>query len=158
MTEPRGVVSRRVLNAASVAGLLTAGACSEATTSTIQPPLAVFGCHQLAIGKWSAPRESPDPPGVVVLLDSIGSYLLENGKLLVRPHPVGTPMPFDMAWWDRPFEEQLDLMFTDGGYVGVRLHFTWSGARWQGSAWAFTDVPPTLQAAASTTLVPRLCP
>jgi hypothetical protein len=110
----------------------------------------------VTVGEWSDPHDSADPPEFIVLLDSLGSDVLEKGKLLVRPYPLGTPMLFDWAWWDHPAEEQLDLVFTDG-YVGVRLHYIWGGTTWRGSAWAFTDVSPSLQATAPSTLVSRSC-
>lgn len=147
----------KLVTSLGAACLLVVAACSDTTGPTPIPPLAVVGCYQVTIGKWSAPRDSPDPPGVVVLLDSIGTYLLERGRPLVRAHPLGTPMPFDMAWWDRRAEEQLDLVFSDGGYLGVRLHYVWGGTTWRGSAWAFTDVSPSIQATATSTLVPRSC-
>ena len=140
-----------------VACLFVLSACSDTTNPTPIPPLNVTGCYQVTLGKWSDSHDSPDPPPVLVLLDSLGTYLLEKGKPLVRPYPLGTPMPFDMAWWDRRAEEQLDLVFSDGGYLGVRLHYIWGGTAWRGSAWAFTDVSPSIQATTTSTLVPRSC-
>ena len=151
------ILRRDFLIGLTMAVLLSSGSCSDPTGSALQPPLSVTGCYQVTLGRWSGAHESSDPPRSIVILDSLGSYLLENGNRLVRPYPLGTPMPFDMAWWTRGAEEQLDLVFTDGGYVGVRLHFVWSERRWEGSAWAFTDVSPSVQATASSALSPRTC-
>jgi len=149
--------TRPLVSLTAVAALLSASGCSDSTGTTVQPPLSVVGCYALTVGKWSGAHESPDPPSSIVLLDSLGTYLLESGKLLARPYPLGTPMPFDMAWWSRPAEEQLDVVFSAGGYVGVRLHFIWSADGWRGSAWAFTDVAPSIQATATSALTPRPC-
>ena len=147
----------KLITPLGLACLVVVGACSDTTGPISLPPLEVVGCYQVIIGKWSAPHDSPDPPRVVVLLDSLGTYLLEKGRPLVRAHPPGTPMSFDMAWWDRRAEEQLDLVFSDGGYLGVRLHYIWGGTTWRGSAWAFTDVSPSIQATTTSTLEPRTC-
>jgi hypothetical protein len=68
-------------------------------------------------------------------------------------------MGFDMAFWTRLSPEHLDLVFTDGGYVGVRLHLVWGwgDAHWRGTAEAFTDVRPSIEATATSTLSPREC-
>jgi hypothetical protein len=138
---------------------VTGSACADPAGVAMPAPASVIGCYALRLGTWSAPRDSPDPPPVVALLDSTGSYLLEKGKSLVRPHPLGSPMPFDMAFWTRLSPEHLDLVFTDGGYVGVRLHLVWGwgDAHWRGTAEAFTDVRPSIQATATSTLSPREC-
>lgn len=67
-------------------------------------------------------------------------------------------MPINMAWWSRPAEDTLELMFSQDGYVGVRLHLAWTGARWAGRGEAFTDVLPAVQATANGSLTPKPCP
>jgi hypothetical protein len=68
-------------------------------------------------------------------------------------------MPFDMAWWSRLAPEHLEIVFTDGGYIGVRLHLVWGwgDSTWRGTAEAFTDVSPSIQARTTSTLAPREC-
>ena len=131
-------------------------ACDTSEPST--PPVSVLGCYELTITNWSGPHESPDPPTPVILLDSLGSYLLETGRTLVRPAPLGSNMFFDMAWWSRPTAEELDVVFSAGGYVGVRMNLSWLGPFWSGRAEAFTDVAPSIQATATAMMRPVACP
>lgn len=122
------------------------------------PPASVLGCHSLTVTNWSGPHESPDPPTPVILLDSLGSYLLETGRTLARPAPLGTPMSFDMAWWSHPEREQLDVVFSAGGYVGIRLSLRWIGPYWSGPAEAYTDVGPSVQATGVAVMRAVTCP
>lgn len=138
--------------------VLLAAACDAGTTTSHpSPPANVVGCYQLALGTWSASHESPDPPTTLILTDSLGSHLLENGRTLLRPWPDPSAMPFDMAWWSRSNDGALDLIFSLGGYVGVRMTLTWNGTAWSGTAEAYTDVQPSTQATASATLTGRSC-
>jgi hypothetical protein len=133
-------------------------ACTSATTVRVPEvaPVSVVGCYVVSMGAWSGPHESPNPPTTISLLDSTGTYLLEAGKKLVRPHPVGATMPFNMAWWSRLSPEHLDIVFTSGGEIGVRLHLVWGwgDGSWSGTGVAYTDVSPGVQAVASAKLTP----
>lgn len=141
--------------------LACACACSSASGIVAPEPSpgSVVGCYAVDLGRWSASRDSRDPPTRIALLDSIGTELLEKGHQLARPDPLSASMPFDMAWWKRLESEHLEVVFTAGGYVGVRLHLVWGwgDATWRGTAEAFTDVSPSVQAVASATLSPRTC-
>lgn len=132
-------------------------ACADTSGPSTPPPAAVLGCYDLTVSTWSGPHESPDPPPVVVLTDSIGTYLLETGRTLARPWPDPTAMPFDMAWWERPRPGRLDLVFTQGGFIGVRIILQWNGRSWSGQAEAFTDVAPPVEATTLALLVPTSC-
>ena len=147
------------------AGLLILGAAAIACSSPSevlvpQPaPSSVVGCYAVQLGKWSGPFESPVPPPAIALLDSVGTYILERGNMLVRPDPPTAPMEFDMAWWTRLESQHLEVSFVLGGLAGVRLHLVWGwgDGSWRGTAEAFTDVSPGLQAIATARLLPREC-
>jgi len=68
-------------------------------------------------------------------------------------------MAFDMAWWNLIAPEHVDVVFTDGGLVGVRMHLVWGwgDGTWHGTAEAFTDVSPSIQAVTTVRLSPRTC-
>jgi hypothetical protein len=145
---------RRMLAAPILAWLV---ACTDSSGPSTPPPASVLGCYDLTVSTWSGLHESPDPPPVVILTDSIGSYLLESGRPLVRPWPDPAAMPFDMAWWERPSEGRLNLVFTQGGFIGIRIGLQWAGSRWSGQAEAFTDVAPPVEATTLALLVPTPC-
>jgi hypothetical protein len=128
------------------------GACRGSPTQpTSAAPELVTGCYQLTIGTWTAGHEAPDPPSVIVLLDSVGTFLLEAGRPLVRPSPVDTIAFGYMAWWARPVSDSLAIVFSTG-YVGIRLALSWRGSQWVGRADAFTDVQPSIEATSSAAL------
>lgn len=141
--------------------VMTLASCRSGSEplSPTPAPANVEGCYSLILGRWSGPRTSPDPPSSITLLDSVGSVLLEREKLLARPNPISAPMPFDMAWWARLDAEHLDIVFTDGGIIGIRMHLVWGwgDASWRGTAEAFTDVRPTVQAVSTIRLDKRPC-
>lgn len=153
MRSQLGRVHRRSL--ITVVALLLG--CAAGSDPIAPAPQDVIGCYELTLGAWSAPHESPDPPSSITLLDSNGTYLLEEGRTLARPNPVDAPMSFDMAWWSRVAEEKLEVVFSNSGYVGVRFSFEWTGMRWAGTAVAFTDVVPMDQATAPSSLAQALC-
>ena len=66
--------------------------------------------------------------------------------------------PFDMAWWSRPKPEELDVVFSAGGYDGVHISLSWLGPFWSGQAEAYTDVAPSIQATAMAMMRPVACP
>jgi hypothetical protein len=86
-----------------------------------------------------------------MLMDSLGTFGLESGKHLVRPCPGDTEAMHYMAWWEHPAADSLTLVFTTG-YVGIGAHLRRDGARWTGTAVAFTDVSPFTQATAPLSL------
>lgn len=122
-------------------------------------PSSLTGCYTVSLGKWNAARISADPPPSIVLLDSIGVSLLEKGKPLARPYPLSAVFMFDMGWWIRPAPEHLEVVFTDGGFTGVRLHLVWGwgDATWRGTIEAFADVEPAVQASTTVSLAPKGC-
>ena len=136
--------------ALSLAVLLMACRDTPTQPTSVAPEL-VTGCYQLTIGTWTAGHEAPDPPPVVLLLDSVGTFLLEAGQTLVRPSPVDTSTFGYMAWWARPASEPLVVVFTTG-YVGIHLALAWRGSQWAGRADAFTDVQPPIEATTSAAL------
>jgi hypothetical protein len=121
------------------------------TQPTSVAPESVSGCYQLTLGPWTGAHEAENPPAVVLLLDSVGTFLLEAGRTLVRPSPVDTNAFAYMAWWARPAPDSLAVVFTTG-YVGIRLALSWRGSQWVGRADAFTDVQPSIEATASAAL------
>jgi hypothetical protein len=138
--------------------VMISAACEQSTDAPALPaPAEVLGCYQLSRGVWSGPHESPDPPDRLILTDSIGSYLLERGRTLLRSWPDPDAMPFDMAWWQRPHSDTLQLIFNNGGYIGVRLLLSWRGDDWRGRIEAYTDVVPPVQASSSARLISQPC-
>lgn len=124
-----------------------------------QRPTDVIGCYSTTLSAWSGPRLSPNPPSVVVLLDSIGTFGIESGERLARGYPLDAPTPFTMSYWRRPETEHLYLLFSDDGIVGVRANLVWGWGddSWRGTVHAFTDVPPYVEARARIRLDPRPC-
>jgi hypothetical protein len=147
--------------ALSVLLLAISAACSDEPASPgASGP--VPGCYELALGPWrGGPPEAPGLPPTVRLIDSLGTDLLEQGKLLVRPVDSAAAATFPYwAWWEQPDADSLHVVFTTG-YVGVELHLAaWSGwtGWWRGRADAFTDVQPSIQATTGVWLQPIACP
>lgn len=125
--------------------------CNHEPTQPAAAPDDVVGCYEVELGAWSGPHEAWDPPEVVVLMDSLGTFVLESGKHLVRPCPGDTTVMHYMAWWERPSADSLTLVFTTG-YVGIQGRLGRDGAQWTGHAEAFTDVAPFVQATATLSL------
>ena len=148
------------LVAVEIAAAVLVSCGDSGTGIVIRPaPQSVSGCYYVRLGKWSGPRESPNPPPAVELLDSLGTTFLEKGNSLVRSDPVSAPMPYDMAWWHRLDSNHLDVFFSAGGYSGVSLHLVWGwgDGSWGGTAEAYTDVGPSPQAIATANLAPKTC-
>ena len=141
-------MNRRI---ACVAALLLLGCDHNPARPRPVSPELVAGCYALTLGGWTAAHEAPAPPAVIVLLDSIGTDLLEAGTTLVRPSPVDTNSFGYLAWWTRPVPDSLTVVFTTG-FVGVELRLAWTGTAWAGQASAFTDVAPPVQATAAASL------
>lgn len=122
-------------------------------------PSSAAGCYAVGLGGWNGPRESPDPPSVIALLDSLGTNGFEVGKQLARPDPRNAAMPFTASWWARPDPDHLSVYFSLDGIIGVRMFVAWDsgGGRWSGTAEAFTDVSPSTQAVSAVSLSPRPC-
>jgi len=55
--------------------------------------------------------------------------------------------------------EHLDIAFTRDGYTGIRLHLVWGwgDGTWSGTAEAWTDVAPSIQAIATARLLAVAC-
>lgn len=135
--------------------ILTLAACSDDTTApNLEPP----GCYLLELGDWSGARESVDPPLAIRLLDDVGTDVLENGKTLARPVDPDDPafQFFEWAWWDKPMDTQLVVVFTTG-FTGIRLILTREATAWEGNAEAFTDVAPGVEATATARLSSASC-
>ena len=137
--------------AATLLAAVVVLACNRAPTRPAAAPDDVVGCYQVELGVWSGPHEAWPPPGVVMLMDSLGTFVLESGKHLIRPCPGDTVVMHYMAWWEQPTAGSVTLTFTTG-YVGIRGRLRWDGARWTGHAEAFTDVPPFVEATAALSL------
>lgn len=152
---------RATASYASVLAFAALAGCGDTRNPVVpQPsPGSVVGCYSTHIGPWSGPRESPNLPATIALLDSIGTNPLENGKTLARPDPINAPMHFSVGWWNRPESEHLDVVFSAGGIVGIRLSLVWGwgDGSWSGTAQAFTDVAPSIQAVATARLLPVSC-
>jgi hypothetical protein len=133
--------------AAFLAAVVLVG-CARTPTGTNAVPDDLVGCYQLELGEWSGPHEAWPPPGVVMLMDSLGTSPLESGRHLIRPCPGDTLVMHYKAWWERPAGDSLRVTFTTG-YVGILGRLRWDGARWTGRAEAFTDVDPFVQATAT---------
>ena len=136
---------------------LAALACSsdrptEPATATVPP-----GCFRLTLGAWSASHEAVDPPTTLFLYDSAGTAGLERGRKIVRPVPVATATTYAWMWWALAPADSMLVVFT-GGFVGVDVHLARRAATWQGLAYAFTDVAPSIQATARADLSPMACP
>jgi hypothetical protein len=146
------------LTAATTAMIsLVALACSSDRTT--EPATAVLppGCFRLALGAWSASHEAVNPPATLFLYDSVGTAGLERGQRIVRPVPIPTAMNYPWMWWAAAPADSMRLVFT-GGFVGVDVHLARRAATWEGLAYAFTDVAPSIQATASAALSPMPCP
>ena len=136
---------------------LVALACSsdrptEPATATLPP-----GCFRLTLGAWSASHEAVDPPTTLFLYDSVGADGLERGQKIVRAVPVATATNYPWMWWAVAPADSMRLVFT-GGFVGVDVRLARRAATWEGLAFAFTDVAPSLQATASAQLSSMACP
>ena len=127
--------------------------CRDHTAPQAVAP--VPGCYRLSLGSWSAPHEAPDVPSTIHLFDSLGTNLLEAGRLLIRPAADSTYFPY-FAWWERPRADSLNLVFTTG-FIGVRVSMTPHNASWRGRAEALTDVQPQVQATATASLASSAC-
>jgi hypothetical protein len=129
------------------AALLAACGGGDATGPGGEPP----GCYTLTLGEWSAPHEAVDPPSALRLTTTLGTDGMAQGQtLVVMAHPL-RPNPYPWSWWRRNEHGDLELVFT-GGYVGITLTLGPSGDDWQGTAQAFTDIAPGLEARASARL------
>ncbi len=126
-------------------------ACGEGSGPSTPPPASVSGCYAITLGPWSGPHTSIDPLSPLVLLDSTGTYLFENGRTLLRPWPTLALDFFDMAWWSQAEPDRLTLMYSASGYVGIRIDLRWRDA-WVGKAEAYTDIVPPIEATASAQL------
>jgi hypothetical protein len=137
--------------------LILAAACDDAPGPGTPAPEAVTGCYTFRLGAWSGAHEAPEPPPAVRLMDSLGTFLLETGKPIVRPLPGDTLSYEYMAWWERPDPDSLWLYFSTG-YVGVFAGLHWQDDQWMGKAEAVTDIVPPVQARTSAALLPLACP
>ena len=136
-------------------------ACADSTepTQVTAAPASPAGCYDVRLGKWSGKHDSPDPPSPIVLLETIGTSFFEKGFRIAREHPGNTLTSFDTGRWSAYSPEHLEIMFAANGEIGVNLHLVWGwgDSTWRGTAEAFTDVSPGLQAVATVALVPRSC-
>jgi hypothetical protein len=132
-------------------------ACGDPPTAVPAPP-SVVGCYDVKLGKWSGTRRTPDPPAKIMLMDSVGTYVLEKGKRLVRPNPATAHMPFSMAWWVRLEAEHLRVVFSQGE-AAMLLHLVWGWGddSWRGTAESYTDVATQGGAYTTVILSPRSC-
>ncbi|HVT38698.1 MAG TPA: hypothetical protein VHE78_06630 [Gemmatimonadaceae bacterium] len=136
---------------------LVALACSsdrptEPGTATLPP-----GCFRLTLGAWSASHEAVNPPATLLLYDSVGTDGFERGRKIVRPTPRATGTPYPWMWWSVTPADSMFLVFT-GGFVGIDVHLARRAATWEGLAYAFTDIAPSVQARARAELSPMACP
>lgn len=151
----------RESSALASAFVFTLGGCGNAssTLGPRLPPIDVVGCYSVSTSQWTGPRESPDLPSSIVLLDSVGTAVLERGEFLARPFPLGSASAFTVAYWRRPEDQLLYIVFSNDGYVGIRasLVWGWGDNSWRGTAHAYTDTPPFVEARATVRLQPRAC-
>ena len=142
-----------------ILAVLPSCAPSRPPLGPTQRPTDVVGCYSTTLSRWSGPRLSPNPPSVIVLLDSLGTVGIESGERLARGYPLNAPSPFTMSFWRRLETEHLYIVFSNEGVVGVRANLVWGWGddSWRGTVHAFTDVPPYLEARASIRLDPRPC-
>jgi len=142
----------------ALAAVLSSCGSPSDPADDLPAPDVVVGCYRVSLGKWSGNKTSADPPSLIVFLDSLGTNLLEKGRTLARAYPSSAPFPFEMGWWQRPDHDRIEVVFTDG-YVGTRLHVTWSAGdqSWKGLADAYTDQSPPIQATATVALTRQEC-
>ena len=126
-------------------------ACSRAPTKPSAAADPIVGCYQVELGVWSGAHEAPPPPENVMLMDSLGTFVLESGKHLIRPCPGDSVVMHYMAWWEHAPADSLTVVFTTG-FIGIQGRLGWDGARWTGHAEAFTDVAPFIQATTTLSL------
>lgn len=148
-----------VLLAASVIALTTIGCGHErALLKPAVAPASLAGCYTLSVGQWSGPKESSEPPTRIVLLDSTGTADGEAGMNLVRLDPITAPMPFPVAIWRRFDANHLQIAFAmEFSGITLELVWGWGDGTWGGTATAWNDGPPGLEAVATARLHPRDC-
>jgi hypothetical protein len=113
-------------------------ACANATV-TAPSPLA---CYSLTLGAWNSalPEPLPAPPSAVQLTDSLGTYVLETGRRIVRSMPPGRVKAYPFQYWV-PREGDDVLIVFSNGFTGMTLDLTRTGGGTDlsGTARAFFD-------------------
>ena len=93
---------------------------------------------------------APMLAGLVACADSSGPS---------TPPPASVLGCYDLtvSTWSAPERARSNPVFTQGGFIGIRIGLQWAGSRWSGQAEAFTDVAPPVQATTLALLVPTPC-
>ena len=134
---------------------LLLAACGD---DPVGPGATPPGCYAVTLGEWSGPREAADPPSVIRLTGELGDNGMSEGRTLVAGTDPADPLLYPWSWWENPEPDSLALVFT-GGFVGVTAGLRSTGDdEWRGTAQAFTDVAPAVEAEASIRLRRVSCP
>lgn len=128
-------------------------ACDE--KSIVAP--SSLACYTLTLGAWSAPLPEPlpPPPSGLQLTDSLGTYILENGRRVVRSMPTGSVKAYPFQFWEAREGGDVLIVFSNG-FTGMTMDLAPAGENLSGTARAFFDFG-TFDLTASVQLARNTC-